>query len=127
MSYRNCSINKKREEVFMSVEAMLTLDLHTASALQRGVFYEHLKDNGWNKLPDVDTAWYKRFIAPTTLSAIEKSIQDDINSAAVKCNCQYDSWYLVGGISGGIITAFSNKHHRAQGTGQPIMGILGSQ
>ncbi|EHR0247450.1 hypothetical protein RA813_002428 [Vibrio parahaemolyticus] len=117
---------QKREEVFMSVEAMLTLDLHTASALQRGAFYDHLRDNGWNKLPDVDTAWYKRFGALTAISTIESSIQNDINRAAASCNCQYDSWYLIG-IGGGIITAFSNRHHRAQGTAQPIMGILGSQ
>ena len=110
----------------MSVEAILTLDLHTASALQRGAFYDHLRDNGWNKLPDVDTAWYKRFGALTAISAIEKSIQDDINSAAVSCNCQYDSWYLVGGINDGKITAFSNQHNRASGTSRPIMGIVGS-
>ncbi|MGD1455284.1 hypothetical protein [Vibrio harveyi] len=112
----------------MAIEVMLTLDLHTKSALQRGAFYKNLEDNGWRKLSNVDTAWTKRFLVPQAFSyaEIEGNVKYEVNSGAVLCDCKYDAWFLIGGFSESRVAAFSNKESMVTGRNRPIKTVLGS-
>lgn len=67
---------------FNMAHCLLALDLKSVEDKQRREFYAQLKNDGWEKMADVDTTWKQFYSGLTYESGVERRLHVTLETAA---------------------------------------------
>lgn len=66
----------------MGYKVLLTLDIEKASTEKRKLFYEYLKSQDWEKIPNLTTSWKASFNDNASREDVIATAKDDLKNAA---------------------------------------------